>query len=117
MSPRPAIPPNGLFARDSSVTVRDSVFHGSAGPGISISSFNLPTNVLVERSESSGNATGVSAANAGNSQVMVRLADSVVTGNVTGLSQQTTSNIVSFRTNMVAGNGSDGNPSLSISMK
>lgn len=100
----------GMWIKDSSLVARDSTLHGNAIAGLSVQSQGAPTSALIERSEFSFNGIGVSASNA-----TVRLADSVVTGNAVGLDNGGT--IVSFRTNMIAGNTTDGTPALSTSLK
>ncbi len=52
-----------------------------------------------------------------NSPGTLRISDMVITGNGTGLLPNNGGQIISFRTNMIAGNGTDGAPSLGTSLK
>jgi hypothetical protein len=107
----------GLYALDCAISVRDSVFRNSAGPGIYIlNAASITTSAMIERSEMSFNHIGLLVAANGGS-VTTRLSDSVIAGNNTGLQQQNGGTIVTFRTNMIAGNTTDGVPALSISLK
>jgi hypothetical protein len=108
----------GLHAHDSTVSVRDCVFHGSSnGYGIWVTNGVSPTNVMVERTEMSSNNIGLMVAPSSALGATVRLSNSVITANTTGVAQQGSGSLISFRNNMIAGNNTDGNPSLSISMK
>ena len=100
----------------SSVTIRDSVLRGNqAGILVRGSNGNGAT-AMIERCEISFNTTGIQS-DASSGPALVRISDSVITGNTTGLSQVRGGTIISFRTNMLAGNGVDGTPSLSTSLK
>ena len=48
---------------------------------------------------------------------MIRIGDSTVTGNVTGLDFFDSGQIISYETNKIEGNGTDGAPSSTIAMK
>jgi hypothetical protein len=99
----------GLFAQDCSITVRDSLFHGNSEEGIVVTASSNPTMALIERSETSFNDKGLFVSPAGASAI-ARLSDSVMTGNKFGLLTGGNGSIVSFHTNMIAGNNVDGAP-------
>ena len=102
----------GLLAADCSVAVRDSSFRDALF-GVSVSASTTNTTMLIERSEVSFNSTGLLVNTSGPSAT-VRLSDNVITGNTTGISQPG-GTVISFRTNMIAGNSSDGTPPLTTS--
>jgi hypothetical protein len=104
----------GLFASDCSITVRDSAFRTSL-QGVNVSASTRTTLAMIERSELSFNNTGL-LVNPSGASATVRLSDSVVTGNSTGISQPS-GTVISFRTNMIAGNTTDGAPALTTSLK
>jgi hypothetical protein len=91
----------------SFVMIRDSTIAGSSAFGIySVDSATGLTRVTLEGSSVSSNgAQGVVASGAG---VTVRMRDSTVTGNATGLQAASSSRIVSQGGNVVAGNTSNG---------
>jgi hypothetical protein len=94
-------------------TVRDSVTAGGGGAGIrALEDSSGSTNVMVDRTASVNNATGIFSFGAG---ATIRIGDSTVTGNGTGLSAINA--ILSYGTNKVDGNGSDGAPTGTIAMK
>jgi len=90
-------------------TIRDSVAAGNAESGIAVNG-NPNVRVLVDRSTSINNGTiGVSGSGGA-----LYIGDSVVSGNGTGLSG---SGIISYETNQVDGNGTDGTPGGTAAMK
>jgi hypothetical protein len=94
-------------------TVRDCAVSGGseailatrAGPG------TLAVDVMVDRTALLNSGTGVHAGGAG---VAVRIGDSTVTGNTTGLHAQSGATIASDPTNKVIGNGDDSATQLSV---
>jgi len=95
-------------------TVRDSVSSGNAGAGIiGQDPGSTSVNVMVSNTTSVMNGTGVSATGAG---AIIRIGNSTVTGNTTGLSASA-GQIISYETNQVDGNGTDGSPTSTIAMK
>ncbi len=101
-------------------TVRDSVAAGNAGDGIAaVDNSTGTTEVMVDRSAAVNNSsTGIIAVGAG---ATIRIGDSTVTGNGTGLFFSGAA-ILSYGTNKVNGNGTpavpnDGAPSGPVAMK
>jgi len=86
-------------------TVSDSVFAGNTGGGIVVSDDGGVTNVMIDRSAMVNNAAGLSILGANNGDVWI--GDSTVTGNGTGLNNGSNL-LVSYGTNKVDGNGTDG---------
>ena len=86
-------------------TVRDSVFAGNTGSGIAVSDDGGVANVMIDRSAMVNNTSGLSIVNANNGDVWI--GDSTVTGNGTGLNNGSNL-LVSYGTNKVNGNGTDG---------
>ena len=98
-------------------TVRDSVVagNGSAIIGIVASeSGSGTTNVMIDRSASVDNTTGIQATNAG---ATIQIGDSMVTRNSTGLKPFSGGVINSYGTNKVDGNTSDGAATNIIPMR
>jgi hypothetical protein len=117
---------NGVFitasaSAGSSASIRDSVFRGFffGGTGIYVQAISgFATVALIERSELSFNSTGLIADNSvSGGGATVRISDCVITGNTTGISAINGGQIISFRTNMLAGNSIDGATPFSISLK
>ncbi len=105
----------GSFSNGSvSATVRDSVAAGNGGPGIFVSDV-VPgtTTVMIDRSATVNNSTGIFAVG----EATIRIGDSTVTGNGTGLATAPNGSIVSYETNKVDGNGTDGAPTGTTAMK
>jgi hypothetical protein len=107
----------GAFTSGSIIgTVRDTV---SAGTPAGISAMENGAGsivVMVDRSAAinSAGGTGILASGAG---ATIRIGDSTVTGNLTGLSVDGGGAIESYGTNKVNGNGTDGAPTSTIAMK
>jgi hypothetical protein len=72
---------------------------------------------LVERCELSYNNRALVATDGNGGGTTVRVSDTVITGNSTGISATFGAQIISFRTNMLAGNTTDGSTPFSISLK
>ena len=98
-------------------TLRDSLLRGP-GPGSSTTGVHLSggTVLALERSELTANATGALIDGSGGSSTL-RLNNSTIVGNGMGLSGVSNGQIISLRTNVISGNGSDGTPALSTSLK
>ena len=110
----------GIYIINASADIRDSVVRGTAGPGIYVRSLSSspPAVALIERTALSFNTTGLVADNLpGGGGATVRISDSVITGNSTGISAVNGGQIITFRTNMLAGNSTDGSTPFSISLK
>jgi len=98
-----------------SATVRDSVSAGNAIIGIVASDNGSgTTNVMIDRSASLDNTTGIQASGAG---ATIQIGDSTVTRNGTGLKPFNGGVINSYGTNKVNGNGSDGAATNIIPMR
>jgi len=95
-------------------TVRDSLSAGS-NRGISVSEGGSGiTRIVVERSAAVNNTFGLLVFGTG---ATVRIGDSNVSGNGTGLSAVSGGAIASYQTNKIDGNGTDGSPTSTITMK
>jgi hypothetical protein len=96
-------------------TVRDSVSAGAVSAGIQAQdSGSGTTTVMIDRSASVNNDSGIVAFGAG---ATIRIGDSTVTGNGTGLETVNGGTIASYGTNKVNGNGTEGVPTSTIAMK
>jgi hypothetical protein len=94
--------------------VRDSVVAGSNNTGIfATKSGSATTTVMIDRTASVNNGFGMLAAGG----ATIRIGNSTVSGNSTGLSAQSGGTIASYGTNKVNGNGTEGVPTSTILMK
>ena len=91
--------------------VNDSIVAGNVERGIA--AFGGTTEVTINGSAAVDNDTGIFSQNS----AIVRIGDSTVTGNATGLAVAGNGVIASYRTNKINGNGTDGAPTSTISMK
>jgi hypothetical protein len=98
----------GIWVTGGSASLRDSVVTGWQ---VGFQSNDSPLPVIIERSEISFNGTGVRVQTA-----VICISDSVITGNTTGI-QTSGGQIITFRSNMLAGNTADGSTPFSISLK
>jgi hypothetical protein len=96
-------------------TVKESVATGNSGVGIRSITTGQVSAVMVDHTTSVNNGTGISSEGGANSTV--RLTNTTVTGNSTGLSPSGGGAIVSFHTNNVQGNASDGAATSTISQQ
>ena len=103
-----------LAASDTSVTVRNSSFLSAArnSSGVILATLSSVPSSLIESTQIANHTTGLTIQGE-----PVRLSNSVVTGNVTGVNVLGGGSLVSFRNNTFAGNGTDGPISLSTSLK
>jgi hypothetical protein len=92
-------------------TVNESILAGNVEHGISASGDTIK--VTMNGSAAVNNDTGVSSQN----NAIVRIGDSTVTGNATGLAVAGNGKIASYGTNQINGNGTDGAPTSTIGMK
>jgi hypothetical protein len=107
----------GIFLEGASGSLRDSVIRGG-NIGIGVTGLaGHAADALVERCELSYNATGLIANNIGGAGATARVSDTVITGNGTGILPVSGGQIISFRTNMLAGNTTDGTTPFSVSLK
>jgi len=100
----------GQFTTGSiAATVRDGVSAGNAGAGIVTTEIGSgTTTVMIDRSTSANNGgQGITAIGA---RATVRMGNSTVTGNATGLTAGSSGVIASYGTNKIDGNGTDGAP-------
>lgn len=91
-------------SRSANVLIRDSVISGNFGSGIFAEEAAGSVDVNVENSTITNNGTGV---NVFSGAPIVRLSNTMVTGNATGLSG---ANIFSFGNNRIAGNNAGNGP-------
>lgn len=97
----------------AAVTIRDSAVSGNTGNGIAANSAAaVEAAVFVDRTSSSNNAVGLSAT--GVQQAFVEITNSSIQNNLTGL-KATGGQILSFKTNNISANGTDGTPTGFIS--
>ncbi len=88
-------------ASSINLTIRDSSATGNSQAGIVVVSGSAPTNAMIVRSTSSNNTTGLLTSGSG---VTVRIGQSDITGNTTGVS----GTAFSYVTNQLNGNTTDG---------
>ena len=100
-----------LQIQDGNVTVRNSTLRGSAGQAMAFGLPAAPANTLIENSQITNNAVGISAL----APYTIRFSNSVFSNNTTAV--QGTATFVSYRNNVFAANGADGPISLSTSLK
>jgi hypothetical protein len=105
-----------VFILGASASIRDSVFRGGQGVYV-LSNAGSAAVALIERSEMSFNSNGLVADNTGGGGATVRISDCVITGNTNGVFTVNGGQIISFRTNMLAGNTTDGAIPFSVSLK
>ncbi len=102
--------------KGGSGTIRDSVIHGTGASSASTGVYSTASSLLVERSEISFNGVGLES-DGGGGPGTLRISDCVIADNATGVVPIGAGQIISFRTNMFGGNGSDGTPPLGTSLK
>jgi hypothetical protein len=104
-----------LLISDGNANIRNTSLRGAHGTtsGIGVDLFSQSTSPtwLIENSRVASNSTGISVTGG-----TLRLSNNVITGNTTGISS-TGATVISFRNNTFAGNGVDGSPLLSTSVK
>lgn len=111
----------GIETQGGAAAIRDSVIRGpgtaTTSIGIYVTGAGGSTGTsMVERSEISFNGTGLEA-DSSDSPGTLRVSNSVIASNGTGLLSSSGGQILSFRTNMFAGNTSDGAAPLGLSLK
>jgi len=105
---------NAISVNYANLSIQDSVIVGAGARGFDV----LGTSVVtIEHCEISNNDTGLVVGNGFNAAPVARISNSVITGNNIGFSVGGQGQIISLRTNLLAGNGVDGNSQLSISLK
>jgi hypothetical protein len=107
----------GIHIAGASASLRDSVIRGNSYGIFVGSSPGHAAVALVERCELSYNGTGLYATDFNGAGTTVRVSDSVITANTTGIATAFGGQIITFRTNMLAGNPTDGSTPFSISLK
>jgi hypothetical protein len=97
------------------LTVSDSVTGGSLFSGIASVSAGATARVVVERTVSASNTTGINSVGTG---AVVILGSSTVTGNTTGLAFSSNGSLFSYQDNNVNGNlTTDGTPSATLTKR
>ena len=107
----------GVWAFDyANVTIRNSVMSQSTFAGVkSQSNLGATVTVLIEHSQSSHNGSnGVVAVGTG---AVARISDVTITDNVNGLVTGSGGSIISFGNNSLDGNGTNGAPTSTITLK
>jgi len=104
---------NGLLIEDGNATIKNSSFNGAVN-GVGLIAVTTSPSWLIDHTELVNNSS--TGANAGGGGTL-RLSNSVVSGNHTGISIGAGATGISFRNNTFAGNGADGALSLSTSLK
>ena len=103
------------------VSIRNSNLRGAGNTTSSIGFYvagsgGVAGSGMIERSEIGSNGVGIEADGSGGGGT-IRVSNSVIENNSTGLNQINAGQVISFRTNMFSGNGTDGTPELSTSLK
>jgi len=88
------------------VSVRDSVVSGGSGNGIQLGSAGGAATMMVDHTTIFANV-GVGVTVSGGT---LRIGDSIVTANVTGVSVSGSGILLTYKTNQINGNGTDGTP-------
>ena len=109
---------NGIFLDGSggggavNLNVRDSVVTGSSNVGIVVASSGQGYSVVVDRTTvNSSFNVGVAVSGAA---ATVRINDSTISGNVTGVGAFGGGNLRSYKNNRINGNGTDGTPIAAV---
>ena len=99
------------------MTIRDSVSSGNAANGIvGTSSFGSSAVVMmIDRSASSHNAAGYGVI-ADGPVTTIRLGNSSIAGNITGVGATNGGSLQSFKTNQIKGNSTDGTPLPAVNL-
>ena len=95
---------SAMRANSSGIYIQGNGLGGSAAASIERSEMSFNANVGL-------NVDGIAG------PAVARYSDCVITGNVTGLAASNGGQIITFRTNMLAGNTTDGSTPFSISLK
>lgn len=104
---------SGLLVLDGNATIKNSSFNGAV-TGIQFIGIELAANWLVENTEIVNNSfVGIDTAGGGT----LRLGNSVISGNLTGVRVEVGTTAISYRNNTFAANGTDGTLSLTTSLK
>lgn len=104
----------GVRAFDNStVTIRDSVASGSDINGFIAVSNSAVVEMILENCTASNTNTGTGVRATG-ANATLRLSNSTVIGNLTGLSVASGASIISFGNNRITGNGTNGAPTSTI---
>jgi hypothetical protein len=106
----------GILVQNATANISDSEIRYSTF-GIVVYGPGAATQALIERSKIIANTTGLLVHNNGGAATTARLSDSAITLNTTGVSTDGRGQIITFRNNTWAGNGTDGSTPFSISLK
>jgi hypothetical protein len=96
---------------DGGATIRDSAF-AACGSGVTLSATNTSPVSFFEHTEFDDNSVGLVV-----SSGVARISNSLFSLNGTGISTTGAGSVISFRNNEFAGNGTDGAPILTSSLK
>lgn len=110
---------NGVSAQDSTqMTVRDSVVANNSSNGFLALSSTDSTELNIESCVASNNAAaGIKTSGVGGNVATVRISNVTVTDNGTGLLAGAGGSIESYKNNTIAGNATNGSPSVSFSQQ
>jgi hypothetical protein len=108
---------SGVNVQGGYASIRDSVFRGCQYGIDVLGSGGSSATVLIERSDLSFNSVVGLRVDGSGGAATARISDSVVTANTLGISAINAGQIITFRTNMLAGNTTDGSTPFSISLK
>jgi len=99
------------------MTIRDSVSSGNGSNGIvGTSGFgNSAVVIMIDRSASSHNAAGFGVI-ADGPMTTIRLGNSSIAGNITGVGATNGGSLQSFKTNQIKGNSTDGTPLPTVNL-
>ncbi len=105
----------GLDGEDSSVTtVAESFLSGNATTGVQAKTAGASAAVNLQRCIVADNGVGVLSDQTGGGSTTLRLSETMVTGNTTGLQGVAGGAIVSFGNNQVSGNATNGAPTSTV---
>jgi hypothetical protein len=108
---------NGLVADGTggivNVVMRETVAGNGSGIGIQGTSTASAVSVEVDRATVAAYGTGV---NANGAQATVRIGNSTITNNVTGVSTTASGNLRTYKNNQINGNLSDGTPIANVDL-
>jgi hypothetical protein len=94
-------------ANPTPVSIRDSVSSGNTEAGVTATTTSGTVTMMIDRLTSTNNNIGVKAKGTG---ATVYLGNSEITGNVTGVSVVSSGSMLSYKTNEINGNTTDGTP-------
>ncbi|MGD9630090.1 MAG: right-handed parallel beta-helix repeat-containing protein [Pyrinomonadaceae bacterium] len=102
----------GILCAACQVSIKDSTIRNINGEAISASPATGTASVFVADSLIAGNRTGIGAVNS-----TVRISGNSIVHNTTGLLTGANGSIVSYRNNVIDGNGTNGSPTSVVSLQ